>query len=266
MGLIGCNDAHLLDRIAPETAKEARTNFDYLRHQQFDRIEPSLDPSIDRITLPNALAKMAAVVPAGEPISVKTVGAHVAWDSRKGTNTSVVLEYEFPSNKWILVEMLVYSKAEESAITYFHVEQEPASLEDLNRFTLIGKEPVQYVILGAAIGVAGLMIYALVLCIRTPMAKHKWLWIILIFLGVAKIGVNWTTGETFYRIIYLFIPAATAGKDLYGPWSISISLPVGALLFLTYREKLRKREAADPTPVDLNDAGYSGLHPPPPQG
>lgn len=264
-GLTGCNEGHFLDRIAPETTNEAKINFDYLRHRQFDRIESSLDASIDRTTLRDNLEQMAAAIPAGEPLSVKTVGAHADWDSRKGTNTRVDLEYQFPS-QWILVEMIVHTQDSKSAITSFYVRQESQSLEEANRFTLAGKEPVQYAILGAAIGALGLMMYALILCIRTPMEKRKWLWIVLVFVGVAKVGVNWTTGETFYRILYVFIPAATAGNDLYGPWSVSVSLPLGALLFLAFRERLRKREAPVSAPVNLTDVGFTGLYPPPPQG
>jgi len=265
VGLCGCSGQSMLDRIAPETTREAKTNFDYLRHGQFNLIEPSMDASIDRSTLHDKLQEMANVIPAGEPISVKTVGAHAFWDSRKGTDTKVDLEYQFP-NKWVLVEMAVHTQDGKSAITNFYVQRDAVSLEDANRFTLFGKQPVQYVILGAAIGSLALMIYALVLCIRTPMEKRKWLWIILVFVGVAKVGVDWTTGETFYRVFYVFVPAATAGKELYGPWSISLSIPLGAILFLLLRDRLRRPEAPTSAPVNLIDAGDPGLHPPPAQG
>jgi hypothetical protein len=259
VGLSGCGGNSVLDRLAPETVKEAKTNFDYLRHGQFDQIEPMMDASIDRSTLRDKLQEMANVIPAGDPISVKTVGVHTQWDSRKGTDTKVDLEYQFP-NKWILLEMVVHSQDGKSTITDFYVQRDAQSLEEANRFTFAGKEPVQYVILGAGIGALALMIYAFVLFIRTPMEKRKWLWIILVFVGVGKVGVDWTTGETFYRILYVFIPAATAGKVLYGPWSISVSIPLGALLFLIYRERLRRHVAPAPETVNLIDAGDSGLH------
>jgi hypothetical protein len=107
------------------------------------------------------------------------------------------------------------------------------------------------------------MIYAFVLCVRTPMEKRKWLWLILVLVGIGKVGVDWTSGETFYRILYVFIPTATAGKVLYGPWSISVSIPLGAILFLMYREKLRRAPTLTPELVNSVDAGNSGIHPPP---
>jgi hypothetical protein len=156
--------------------------------------------------------------------------------------------------------MIFHTQDDITVVTSFSDYAESESLEEANRFTFTGKEPVQYVILAAAIGSLALMIYAFVLCIRTPMEKRKWLWIILVFVGVAKVGVDWTTGETFFRLLYIFIPAATAGKDLYGPWSISVSIPLGALLFLIYRERLRRHIAPASETVNLIDGGDSGLH------
>jgi hypothetical protein len=259
LGLGGCSENSVLDRLAPDKVKEARTDFDYLRHGQYDQIEPLMDASIDRSTLRDKLQQMANLIPAGDPTSVKTVGVHTQWDSQKGTETQVDLEYQFPA-KYIALEMIFHTQDDKTEVTSFYVYQESQSLEEANRFTFTGKEPVQYVILGAAIGSLALMIYAFVLCIRTPMEKRKWLWIILVFVGVAKVGVDWTTGETYYRILYIFIPAATAGKDLYGPWSISVSIPLGALLFLIYRERLRRHLAPASETVNLTDGGDSGLH------
>jgi hypothetical protein len=178
---------------------------------------------------------------------------------RKGTETRVDLEYQFPNN-WILLEMVVQSHDGKSAITGIYIWRRAQSLEDRNRFTLAGKEPVEYAILAAAVGLLALMIYALVLCIRTPMKKRKWLWIVLVFVGVGKVGVDWTTAETFYRILYVFFPAASAGKGTYGSWSISVSIPLGALLFLIYRERLRRNVAPASQTVNLIDGGDSGLH------
>ena len=60
------------------------------------------------------------------------------------------LEYEFPG-KWVITQMVVHSQDGKSAITSFYVEPESESLEAANRFTLRGRQPVQYVILSAGI-------------------------------------------------------------------------------------------------------------------
>jgi hypothetical protein len=251
--LTGCSAKSILDRIAPETAQEAKTTFDYLRHGQYDRIEPSVDSSVERGYLYAELTRMAANVPPQEPISVKTVGAYAECETRKGCTTRVSLEYQFPA-KWILVEMVVHSQSGRSSITSFYVEPESESLEAVNKFTLQGKTKLQYAILGAAILSLMVMLYALVLCIRAPMKKHKWLWIILILLGAGKVGVNWTTGTVFYHIFWISILPSGISSELYGPWNLSVSLPLGAMLFLIYRNRLRKPDATTPPTNDLTTA------------
>ena len=239
--ITGCSAKSFLDRVAPETVKEAKTHFDYLRHGQYDRIEPSLDPSIDRKSLRGNLDKMAAFVPAQDPVSVKTVGAYAQCDTRTGCDTRVTLEYEF-SNKWVMVQMVVHSQNGNSVITSFSVTPEAESLEAANRFTLSGKTSQEYLILGAAIGSIGFMLYTLVLCIRTPMQKRKWLWIILVLLGAGRFGVDWTTGQPFHNVFWISILPAGIGAQLYGAWMLYVSLPLGALIFLVSRSHIKKPE------------------------
>jgi hypothetical protein len=255
-GLTGCSAKSFMDRVAPETVQVAKTQVDYLRHGQFDQIEPSLDASIDRKALKANLAKMAAFVPTQDPVSVKTVGAYAECDSRKGCNTRVTLEYEFPS-KWLMVQMIVHRQGGKSAITAFSVAPEAESLEAANRFTLRGRTSQEYLILGAAIISFCVMLYSLVLCIRTPMQRRKWLWIILILLGVGKCGVNWTSGQTFDHIFWVSVLPFGIGAELYGAWILYVSLPLGALLFLIFRGRLRKAE----TPTTSMNEGHPGTDP-----
>lgn len=247
--LNGCDTKTILDHAAPETVQTAKSNVDYLRHGQFDKIEASLDPSIDRANVPADLARMASILPQQEPQSIKTVGAYVTCATRKGCDTRVTLEYQFPS-KWILVEMVVHRQNNTATITDFHIEPERDSLDAINRFTLLGKDPVQYAILSTAILFATVMLYALVLCIKTRMEKRKWLWMLFILLGLGQVGVNWTTGETFYKTLYISILPFGFSSMVYGPWMIYISLPVGAVLFLVLRERLGKPKTPEPVATD----------------
>jgi hypothetical protein len=250
--LSGCNAKSVMDHVAPETVQELKTNFDHLRHGQYDQVESALDPGIERSSARTNLTKMAALIPAQEPVSVKTVGAFARCDTRTGCDTRVTVEYEFPT-KWVITQMVVHSKDGKSTVTSFRVQQESESLEAANRFTLRGRRPVQYLILGAGIVSIAVMIYALVLCIRTPMRKRKWLWIIVTLLGVGKLGVDWTTGQISYHILWIAILPAGMGSQLYGAWIVTVSLPLGALLFLVRRERLRKAD----TPEQGTD-----VHPP----
>lgn len=246
--LAGCSVKQWLNHAAPETTAKARSEFDALRHRQYDRIVASFGSGLDLAEARPKLDAMAALVPAGEPLSVKTVGAHMACDSRKGCDYDVTLEYQF-SSAWMLVELTDHQQDGKSEVTNFHVQQLGESLEEINRFTLIGKSAVQCGVLLMALGMAGVTLWALVLCIRTPMARLKWLWILFILVGFGRMDVDWTTGEASYRIAHVLLFSSGFYGMPYGSWTIMFGIPVGALLFLILRQRLRKRETPAP-PVE----------------
>jgi hypothetical protein len=85
------------------------------------------------------------------------------------------------------------------AITDLSVYPESMPLESLSRFTLRGKGTLHY-----AVGPA---LYALLVCIRTPIRRRKWLWIIVTILGVGKQGIDWSSGELWYKVPHIAIIA-----------------------------------------------------------
>jgi len=237
----------MMDRIAPETVAEAKTEFDFLRHAQFDRVEAGLDPGIDRGRLRENLVKMAALIPPQDPLSVKTVGAYGSCETRKGCETQVTLEYRFP-DRWMLVQLVVHRRDGKSTITEFHLQTLAESLEETYRFTLRGKTALEYAILLMALVAFGLTVYSLVLCIRTPMKRRKWLWILFILVGFGEVEVNWATGEVSHKILHILLLSGGTYGQPYGPVFIMVGLPLGPILFLMLRDRLRKPEI--PTPIE----------------
>jgi hypothetical protein len=55
--------------------------------------------------------------------------------------------------------------------------------------------------------------------------------------------VNWTTGEWDIAPLSVQLLSASAFAPLYGPWTVSVSLPLGALMFLIYRRTRLVSEA-----------------------
>jgi hypothetical protein len=146
-------------------------------------------------------------------------------------------EYQFPS-KWLLINVATQKKGGVSTIIGFNVYPLSDSLENINRFTLTGKTPLQYATLAFAILIPLFILSVLVLCIRTKMTKRKWLWIIFILFGIGRLTVNWTTGQWQVAPLYFLLLGSGAFAPPYGAWLISISLPLGAILFLFRRKKL----------------------------
>lgn len=253
--LSGCNQATLMKTmIPPRDEATARQYVDDLRQNRLDQVEHDMDHGLKDSNLHSTLASMAAMFPAQEPISTKVVGFRTFFGNASGTE--ITLEYEFPQ-KWLLAEVVTQNSGGATTIVGFHVTPIADSLENLNRFTLVGKGAAQYGILSLAILAPLFSLYVFVLCFETRMGKKKWLWLIFIFLGIGKLVVNWTTGQVFFTPLAIQLPPAGAIAQFYGPWLVYVSLPLGAMLFLIMRKRLIE-------PIQQIQQDAPGTPPPPP--
>jgi hypothetical protein len=242
--LAGCNQSAMMKWFTPAADEAvARKYVDLLQQRKFEQIERDLDPSLVDSTLQDRLAKMAAMFPLDSPRSAKVVGAHV-FHGPEFSRTNITLEYEFPS-AWLLVDITTQRKGDVFTIVGFHVNPISDSLENLNKFTLIGKGIVQYSVLAMAVFATLFSLYVLVLCLRTKNIKRKWLWAIFILIGVGKLAVNWTTGQWTFQTLAFQVPCGTASAQLYGPWTVAVSLPLGALVFSLRRENTIAKNGPD---------------------
>jgi hypothetical protein len=240
MLLLGaCSQEQWMQKLAsPAEQTTARWYIEHLRNREFNDVEVAADMTIAGPGLAATLGKMAELIPSGTPTSVKLVGAQRS--SMSGATTlNLTFEYEFPG-RWVVANVATKSKEGVTTIVGFHVYPESSSLESANRFTLSGKSVLQYVVLGAAIAAGLFTLVVLVVCIRTTMKRRKWLWVLFILFGLGKLSVNWTTGQWGFMALaaQLFGVSAVAAST-YSPWIVSVSLPIGAVLFLVNRRKLQ---------------------------
>ena len=250
--LAGCSQATLMKYFTPAADEAiARKYVDLLRQGKFEQIESALDPSLIDSSLGDTLARMAAMFPSDSPKSAKVVGAHV-FHGPEFSRTNITLEYEFPSS-WLLVDITTQKKGDVSTIVEFHVNPISDSLENLNKFSLIGKGITQDGILAMAIFATLFSLYVFVLCLRTKNVKKKWLWIIFILVGVGKLAVNWTTGHWDFQTVAFQVPCGSAAAPLYGPWTVAVSLPLGAIVFLLrHRNDTESQSSAVAPPESLS--------------
>jgi hypothetical protein len=214
-----------------------------LREGRFGEIERGLDPNLRSDDLQEKLTSMARLLPTQEPTSAKVIGYRVLHDADSSSTITTILEYEFP-HEWLLATLVKQDHAGTITVIGFYVVPIPDSLENQNRFTLIGKDPVRYVVLFLALAALAVSTYAFIACLRTKMGKGKWLWAILCFVGIGRLAVNWTTGATGFTAICIGVPPVGAAMvPLYSPWMVYTSLPVGAVLFLIFRELVAGRSA-----------------------
>jgi hypothetical protein len=236
--LAGCNLSSHFEKVDPDAVSSSKTYFDFLRHGQFEELEKVLDPSINGTDIRNTLTSMATLIPNQNPEAVKTVWAHTSC-SVHTCDTTTTLEYKYPATRLILT-VVIRREGSESSVVGFHLQPISESLMEANRFTLKDRGVSQYTALTLAVLFPLFSVYALVLCVRTKNLKRKWLWAIFILLGIGRLSVLWTTGQCFFTFSFIQLLSAGAIAKPYGPWEISISMPLGAILFLIYQSKLNK--------------------------
>ncbi len=234
----GCNQRDVTSSLVPAADQALAIYYvDLLRARKFDDIDRAAVPGVRGPRLYDALLKNAEALPEKEaPTSRKLVGAQVRTD-QEGTTTDVVFEYDF-AGKWVLVNVAMLRKPGSVSIAGLSVRAIPESLEEHHRFRLAGKSAVHYVVIALAVLFPLLTLYALVACVRTKMSWHKWPWLLFILFGIGSFSINWTTGETQLSPLTLRLFGASATAVLYGPWTVSVSFPLGALVFLLRRKVL----------------------------
>jgi hypothetical protein len=231
-----CDEQAMLQKFSsPGDQAEAKAWIAQLRARNFAPIERAMAPDANAQDVHAAFIAMAGLIPDGEPSSVKLVGAHVT-KSDDSTVVDSVFEYQFGS-KWFLIDVAKREQGTAKTIVAFHVMQLAGSLESQNRFSFSEKDLLHYAVLGAAIIAPLLTLVALVICVRTRGLRRKWLWVLFIVSGVGKFALNWSTGAFMFFPLSFQLFSAGAFAPLYGPWTISVSIPLGAIWFLVSRRK-----------------------------
>jgi len=252
--LIGYDRASLMKKMTPQDDESlAKRYMDLLRQSRFEKAEEGLDPGISDGAMRDKLAAMAGMFPTREPLSIKTVDTHVLHGADFST-TSITLEYEFAPavmptggrtelspRSWLLAEVVIGTRSGVKSIAGLHVMPISESVEDMNEFTFVGKGISQYAALCLVVLVLAFSLYALVLCIRTKIGKSKWIWMILIIIGVCRVSLNWATGQWFFTPLAIQVPPVNASCSPYGPWIVQITVPLGAIAFLLLRKSLTAR-------------------------
>lgn len=74
-------------------------------------------------------------------------------------------------------------------------------------------------------------VFAIVQVARSRL-EHKWRWILFCLVGAAEYKLAWTSGLTGYNPFTASLLGFAVDKTGSGPWIVSVSFPIGALLAL----------------------------------
>jgi hypothetical protein len=229
--LVGCNQSAQIEREHPDDVSLSRTYFDFLRNGQYEKVENDFEPLIkDRTEFRPEFDELVATIPKESPISVTPKWIKVDCDHGVCLH-QIILEYRY-RNELLLFNVVDRKEGSQSSIMGIHARIIPGEAIAASEFRLSNKGFPQYLIFLMAILFPIFSLYVLVLCIRSEIGPRKWLWAVFILVGVSRLGVNWATGQPNFQLFAIQLLSAGASAETYSPWMVSVSLPLGAILFL----------------------------------
>lgn len=243
-GLTACTPSAMIEKFTDkEKVQIARAYIQRLVDGDVASLAAELDPALRTGQEVDQLQAMRALIPPGPPTVTETVGYVVNYTT-SGDRYNVTFQFGYGA-KWLVVNAAWREGPHASrVITGMRAVPMDRSLQETNAFTFRRAGPVHYLMLAAAVLIPAFVLTTLIVCIRTPFPRRKWVWIIFVLLGLVKFSLNWTTGETAIQpIAFLLFGSAAMTTGFYTPWILSVSFPLGAVLFWFKRRQLQQMPA-----------------------
>lgn len=177
---------------------------------------------------------------AGKTPTVTNLVGYNLHKSRDGAPAyNLTYQFGYDSN-WIVANVAWHELPNgQREIIGLNAQPLTASLQEINGFSFKKARAAHYLFLAAMIAVPLFIITTLIVCIRTKIARRKWLWLIFILVGIASVSFNWTTGKAGIAPFSVqLLGFGAVASSVYSPWIISVSVPFGAVIFWIKRRKL----------------------------
>ena len=229
----------------------ARDYLQKLHERSFDHVKAYLDPALTAQVPDQKLEDIAQHFPSGKVVSTELVGSQTnVVNSVWHGNFS--FEYQFEGG-WAVANVVLKRTGEQLSVLGFNVYRTDASQREINKFVLQGKSAWHYTILAQAVTVPVFIIATLIVCLRTPIPRRKWLWVLFILGGIGSISINWTTGAWEFQLLhYLLFGGAALAASEHAPWVITAGFPLGAIVFWLKRRKFIALSIVQPAAPEEN--------------
>lgn len=243
------------EMLPKQQVAQAEQMLELLTNKDFVALKAQFDPEFVGPTFDSDLQNMRALLPDGKPLSTKTVGSFTQQFNNEWTSYNISFEQQFP-DRWALVAVQLREKNGALKLIGMNVKPLAQSLESAAAFNFAGKGAAHYLVLALAVLVPVFVVFTLVVCYRTPMAKRKWLWMLFIAFGVTRLVFDWSTGGWGWQPLgFNLLGAGFVRAGPYAPYILSLGFPLGALVFWFRRRSFLHKAATVPV-----------VAPPPEQG
>ena len=258
--MFGCSQEAMMEKLIPKEEVEfSRKYLSLFQSRNFEEISKRLNPQLKSEKLQSQLEQVAQFFPPDPPKNIELVSSHT-FKSGDKWQANIAFQYEFPSS-WLIANINLERIGDgELIVNGVNVNPIHDSLENINKFTFKGKSPIHFIFFVLVGFLPLFVIFTFVVCIRTPMKKRKWLWAIFMLLGFVKFSINWTSAAiNINPLSFQLLGAGFVSAGKFAPWIMTISIPLGVLIFWIRREKMiQEQKTIERRPVSGADAENSG--------
>lgn len=233
VGLSACSTEDWNEKLStPEERALSLQALKAIQAGNFGSLDAMSRPELREEITPEIFDQVHGMIPPGEP-KLQTVNAQS--NTVDGVTTTLKsFNYEMGSGyRWAMVQMTLQTSPGKTTLAGFRaypMAQSPVAAE---AFTFEGKGALHYFWLLAMAAALVTTITGIVMVIRTPDVRRKWLWVIGCLFSFVTFSLNWTTGAigiTPFHFLLLGAGGMQAGP--FAPWTFHFAIPVVAVVFL----------------------------------
>ena len=220
-----------------------------LQTGDLEKIKPFLDPSLLAEEKREALENAVNVFPKRTIKEITRLQINVNYGAGNEGRTEELQFFILMDTTALIMDEVLQKKGDRFVVHGFHFNQVPMNMMRQFPFNTISWVQPKNVFMAAAVFNVVFIMVVLILLFIKPV-KNKWLWLPVVFAGLMEASAQWVDdGPWAFHILALKFPSLwidTSGQD---PWSIVVSLPLGAavVLFLALTATPEPEELTIPT-------------------
>ena len=195
-------------------------------------------------------------IPEGEAVERNLAGlAQSTLKTIRGidrTDYTFVYQYEFTEG-WMRMKLVLREENATLKLVNLHLAKLNEDLRVLHKFDVAKADSTRIIMLITMIITVSFIVFTFVKTfkIRKQLLKPK-RWLFFILIGIGGYSINWTTGAEIYNLFsFGFLGGGFVSDGPYSPWKITAYLPLGAILFWTFKKTgklgLKPVDSAEPT-------------------
>jgi hypothetical protein len=240
LSLVGCYEQPGAGQAPPQDVVEfVESQVAKLKDAKYDEFRENADAKTFDRESAKILTQISEFIPAEPPQSVKVV-AFNGVPGAQGTN--IAMEYRY-RDSWFLIRASVRPVGGSLKLFAINVDELEQSAAETFDVSMKSKSALHYAVFLSALLVPIIILFATIQWARLGKFRYRWWWLVAILFGVTGFTLNWNQGDWTFAPLNLqllgagfFVPMKL--PPLLWPLYVTVSLPLGAMLFLVRRRSL----------------------------